>query len=584
MHKKAIFTSLAIALVIFVSVMVYVQAEYKNAGVSLGPDRSQQARPGQKITYSHVLTNTGLTTDTFSVNVLSTQNWPVELLGDLYPTGTLVLGLEVDAQTSTTFQVSFTVPSDVCCVTETTLITATSQLSPTVQDVAIDTTFVPARVYLPVLMRRWPPLPYQPTLYTISNTSGDGSYTVTWAELPSRLADTYILQEATDQSFTSDVRKVCTTTEQYCEVDEKIAGTYYYRVRGHNDWGHSEYSNIEATTVLLPDTPSLDVIDNLDQDNYYTVTWQVVNSANAYILEEATDASFTDAQVVYQGLAQLWTVPSPGKTPDTYYYRIRARDSRGNSAWSSNQQVVIYPLFVGLQTRWDGEGYIRGSDYYNVGVHNERNCSELTDPDTIRCRNSSWYDPNPEGWDSTTSNSYYSISTGYFKSSSSPQDPSWKWSYYWILPYDLAFHNGQDVSIDAQIFTVSGPHSGYTAFGQAVQYWQLVNKEKFLYWDGGGDWKQYVHPGDITLRYDAGETRLLLYYDVLRRSYYKGDSNDDTVHYIRNLTSSNSFPGNTVTKYTKRLRMPIAYSNQVPEVPSTSKFEVEDNKMVLSNQ
>jgi len=202
------------------------------------------------------------------------------------------------------------------------------------------------------------------------------------------------------------------------------------------------------------------------------------------------------------------------------------------------------PLFVGLQLRWDGNGYIRGSEYENIGTHLQKECNSMTDDDTIKCHSYHWYDPNPYSWDSEDWDAYYSISTGRFKSSSAPADPSWKWGYPWIVPYDVQFSDGQTVFVDGQAFAVSGPHSGYTAFGQPVQYWLLVNKDKFLFWDGGGDWTQYVHQGDVTLWYDAGHTRLLLHDDVLRRYYHKEQQTSDTVQYIINLTSSNAFSDN----------------------------------------
>ena len=37
----------------------------------------------------------------------------------------------------------------------------------------------------------------------------------------------------------------------------RLSGTYYYRVRGHNQWGYGVYSNIESVTVppfLVADT------------------------------------------------------------------------------------------------------------------------------------------------------------------------------------------------------------------------------------------------------------------------------------------------------------------------------------------
>jgi hypothetical protein len=418
-------------------------------GVELGPDHTQRAAPGQTLLYDHMLTNTGTTTDTDWVEVLSSQQWPVQLLSEARVASTDALTLELRAQMSASLQVRLTVPSGAAGITDMTVITATSQLSPTVQDTATDTTVVAHTVYLPLTMKRWPPVP--------------------------------------------------------------------------------------SASHLSP-------IDNADQDNSYTVSWQQANLATTYVLQEATNASFSDARVVYQGYALSWSAPSPGKTPSTYYYRVKARNSWADSPWSNVQAVEVYPLFVGLELRWDGEGYIRGDyDNFDVGVHTERNCNGLTDPDTIRCHSDQWYDPNPEGWESESWDDYYSVSTGHFRSSSVPSDPSWKWGNPWILPYEWSFHNGQTFSLFGQDFLVSGPHTGYTAFGQAVQYWKLVNKDRFLHWDGGGDWKAYVRAGDATLHYHAGSTRLLLHRDLRRTGYYKGDRTNETVQYITNLTSANVF-------------------------------------------
>jgi len=295
----------------------------------------------------------------------------------------------------------------------------------------------------------------------------------------------------------------------------------------------------------IPSTPTLNQIDNTDQNNLFTITWASVELGSTYVLEESTDPSFTNANIVYQGASLSWITPAQGKTPASYFYRLKAGNSWGDSSWSNIQSVTIYPLFVGLKLRWDGAGYIRfTNEYYNVGTHWENDLDILTDPDTIRSNNRHWYDPNPEGWATDTWFSYYSISTGQWKSSSVPDDPAWKWGYSWKLGYTSQFNNGQVVTIDGQAFTVSGPYAGYTAFGKAVQYWQFVNNNQFLYWDGG-DWKQYCHPGDVTLRYDAGNNRLELYSSVMRRYYYQGTLTSNTVQYIENLTYANSFLGIT---------------------------------------
>jgi hypothetical protein len=222
-------------------------------GVELGPDHTQQVNPGQTVRYNHTLTNTGTTTDVFLVEATSTQRWPVELIAGIHSTEGLTLSLHVGTQMTASFQVSLTVPPQVCGVTEVTVVTATSQLSPAAQDTAIDQTIVSCKMYLPLVMKRWPPIPYQPTLNPISNPDADGNYYITWTERPSHLADTYTLQEATDAAFTTSLCDVCTTPWQSCSVTNNQPGTYYYRVRGQNTWGYGAWSNLQ--TVIVGPTP-----------------------------------------------------------------------------------------------------------------------------------------------------------------------------------------------------------------------------------------------------------------------------------------------------------------------------------------
>ena len=104
------------------------------------------------------------------------------------------------------------------------------------------------KVHLPLVVRRWPPVPYQPTLNTVQDTDY-GDYVVSWTEHPSRLADTYTLQEATSANFTDNLREICTTSQQSCLVVDKEKGTYYYQVRGQNQWGYGKWSETQAVKV-----------------------------------------------------------------------------------------------------------------------------------------------------------------------------------------------------------------------------------------------------------------------------------------------------------------------------------------------
>lgn len=339
MRGKTLLMGLTIALMTCASLMLLVQAGPQSVGVDLGPDRTKEAAPGGNITYDHVLTNTGTTTDTFSVDVTSTQGWPVGLLSETYPTERQALTLELGPQISTALQVSLTVPVHASSVTEVTLITATSQLSPTVQDTAIDTTRVPATVYLPLMMRRWPPIPYQPTLNPISNPDRDGAYTVSWTEQPTRHADIYVLQEATNITFTSDVRQACRTTRQSCNVTGRPAGTYYYRVRGHNTWGDGPYSEVQSVIVLPPATPVIDPIANDDGDGTYSVDWNATARTTEYKLQRDTDPGFESPEAVYQGGYHSWSGTSA--QAGTFHYRVQALGPTGQSEWSAHQSVTV---------------------------------------------------------------------------------------------------------------------------------------------------------------------------------------------------------------------------------------------------
>jgi hypothetical protein len=125
-------------------------------GVALAPDRAGSAEPGQVVTYTHVLTNTGVTTDSFALDASSSQGWEVAL-GDLYPGGTAHLPWPMGAGMTATIVVSVTVPTDTVGGTvDTTTVTATSQTGVGIYATVTDTTSVTGgdyRIYLPLLLR-----------------------------------------------------------------------------------------------------------------------------------------------------------------------------------------------------------------------------------------------------------------------------------------------------------------------------------------------------------------------------------------------------------------------------------------------
>lgn len=213
-------------------------------------------------------------------------------------------------------------------------------------------------VYLPLIMKRWPPIPYPPTLQSVYNPDSGGSYTVSWTEQPERLADWYTLQEATNPTFSTGLRTVCSTAQQSCAVSGRPAGTYYYRVRGHNSWGVGEWSNVQSTVALIPAVPTLYGINNSDGDGNYTVSWGAAARAGSYTLQEDDNAAFNSPTTRYTGSATSWS--TSGRATGTYYYRVRAEGSTGVSAWSTVQSTNVYPPatpYLNSIDNADGDGY-----------------------------------------------------------------------------------------------------------------------------------------------------------------------------------------------------------------------------------
>ncbi len=107
-------------------------------------------------------------------------------------------------------------------------------------------------VYLPLVFRRWPPVPYPPTLHAINNADMDGNYTVSWTydDQPGVPTPTsYQLQEATNPNFTSPA--LYTGSGISRSFTDKPNATYYYRIRGVNAYGPGEWSNVRSVVVSV---------------------------------------------------------------------------------------------------------------------------------------------------------------------------------------------------------------------------------------------------------------------------------------------------------------------------------------------
>ena len=90
-----------------------------------------------------------------------------------------------------------------------------------------------------------------------------------------------------------------------------------------------------------PKPPIVENLPQLDTDGIYVISWQVADNATTYTLQESTEPIFSSPQTVYTNDT---STAISSKQNGTYYYRVRASNEYGNSAWSETRSItVIHP-------------------------------------------------------------------------------------------------------------------------------------------------------------------------------------------------------------------------------------------------
>lgn len=146
--------------------------------------------------------------------------------------------------------------------------------------------------------------------------------------------------------LTGYVRITTTTADvtSYTSTGLDQNTTYYYRVRAINPSGQSAYSNVRqgTTLLLLPDAPS-DLAFTLVTENSMRIGWQdnSDNEANFEIQRSLTAGT---------GFVEVGT-PTDSYFDDAgldedveYFYRVRAVNNTGPSAWITGSQSTLLLL------------------------------------------------------------------------------------------------------------------------------------------------------------------------------------------------------------------------------------------------
>ena len=167
----------------------------------------------------------------------------------------------------------------------------------------------------------------------IGNSSTSGKPMLKWSAVEG--ATSYRIYRSTSKGSGYSLLGTTTATS-YTNTGAKAGTTYYYRVKACNDAGLSPYSNIVSGQVKSV-TPKLSApvvkIGNSAASGKPMLTWNAVSGATSYKVYRATSQNGTYSLL---GTVTATSYTNTGaKVGTTYYYKVKAVNSAGESAYSN---------------------------------------------------------------------------------------------------------------------------------------------------------------------------------------------------------------------------------------------------------
>lgn len=184
------------------------------------------------------------------------------------------------------------------------------------------------------------------------------------------------------KKFASDTVKVKTTSASYtCKID--AGGEYKVRCRAIKGELKSEWSNYSENVTTMPS--AIKEIKSLKatSETVVAIDWDAVKNSTYYDIEYTTEKRFFDSSNEVQSMqidakaatnAQVTGLESGKK----YFFRVRARNDMGASAWTEIKSIVVGSK-PGAPTTWSSTTTAKVGDPLKLyWVHNTEDGSSQT--------------------------------------------------------------------------------------------------------------------------------------------------------------------------------------------------------------
>jgi len=161
-------------------------------------------------------------------------------------------------------------------------------------------------------------------------------------------ATAYAMQVDNNSDFSSpEINKTDISSNTCTPADTLTDGTYFWRIRkcyGEDGWKAWSTSRRITIDTQAPAAPTLIQPVNQDtiNDNTPQFIWSDISDASDYELIVDNSSSFSSPEIDQTSLTTSTYTPTSSLSDDTYYWRVKAKDSQGNwGSWSGSWSFTV---------------------------------------------------------------------------------------------------------------------------------------------------------------------------------------------------------------------------------------------------
>lgn len=184
-------------------------------------------------------------------------------------------------------------------------------------------------------------VPAAPTSPTATAQSSS-SIQITWTDASNNETGFEVERSLTSGSGFALVTTTAANATSFTNTGLTASTTYYYRIRAVNASGQSAYtSQVTATTLVAPPAAPTGLTASATSTSSITLNWTDASSNETGFDVERSTTSGSGFSVVTTTAANATSYVDPSLSSGiTYYYRVRAKNAGGNSAYTTEASAT----------------------------------------------------------------------------------------------------------------------------------------------------------------------------------------------------------------------------------------------------